>query len=274
MKITVGDICGILEKLAPKDLAENWDNTGLLLGNPQTECIGVLVSLDATLPVVEEAIARHCNTLVVHHPVIFQPLKKIDTGTAEGRLLQKALANDIAIIACHTNFDISASGVSDYLGKQLGLINRSPLLPRENEKETNKEGLGCIGEYSQPVSDKAFLHRLLDILQLPGVPVAGPLPEKILKVALCGGSGSDFAATAHQQQADIYITSEIKHHIALWAVENKFCLIDGGHYATEKPAIRYLTDWLAKQSRALGWSLDITEAETETAPFIFMQREE
>lgn len=270
--ITVEEICAILEELAPAGLAETWDNSGLLLGNRQIECTGILLSLDASLPVLEEALSLNCNTIVVHHPVIFQPLKKIDTGTAEGLLLQRALAEDVAIIACHTNFDSTINGVSDYLGSQLGLVERQPLLPSGKDAE-GRTGLGCIGRYPQSLNGNTFLQHLLEIIQLPGVFVAGALPETIRTVALCGGSGSDFAQLARSQGADVYLSAEIKHHVALWAVANRFCIIDGGHYATEKPAVSLLARWLKEHIAAKGWHLPVTEAQVERAPFVFMATE-
>ncbi len=270
MKVTIGEICDILDTLAPLRLMEQWDNSGLLVGDAQMRCSGVLLSLDASTASLDEAIALGCNALVVHHPVIFQPLKKIDTGYAEGRLLQKALANDIAILAWHTNFDSAAAGVSDYLGRQLGLENRMPLLPAAEEAGA---GLGCIGSYKQELDGAVFMERLLDILQLPGVLTAGSLPQKVRTVALCGGSGSDFAQLARSRGADLYLSAEIKHHVALWAVENGFCVIDGTHYATEKPAITLLARRLQECMTEKGFNIPAITTEKEKAPFVFTTRE-
>ncbi len=270
VEVTIAEICAILDTLAPLRLMEKWDNSGLLVGDVRTRCTGVLLSLDAHTASLDEAIALGCNALVVHHPVIFQPLKKIDTGCAEGRLLQKALANDIAILAWHTNFDSAASGVSDYLGKQLGLENRAPLVPAAEECDA---GLGCIGCYNEALADTVFIERLLDILELPGVLTAGLLPRKIRTVALCGGSGSDFAQVARSRGADLYLSAEIKHHIALWAVENGFCVIDGTHYATEKPAIALLARRLQESIVEKGSDIPVITTKKEKAPFVFTTKE-
>ncbi len=269
MAITITEIGRILDEMAPLRLMEKWDNCGLLVGNDQMECSGILLGLDANTALLEEALERGCNTLVVHHPVIFQPLKKIDTGSAEGRLLQKALAGDVAILCWHTNFDSAATGVSDYLGKMLGLKERSPLLPAKDEPEA---GLGCIGSYPQGMEASLFVERLLDVLQLPGVLTAGAIPQTINKVALCGGSGSDFAQLARSRGADLYLSAEIKHHIGLWAVENNFCVIDGTHYATEKPAVALLAQQLQQRLATVAASLPVLLSKTERAPFSFTCR--
>ena len=112
-----------------------------------------------------------------------------------------------------------------------------------------------------------FIERLLEILELDTVQMAGELPETITAVALCGGSGSEFAETAKSSGADLYISSEIKHNVGRWAEENDFCIIDGTHYATEKPAVRLLVERLKTCSRELDWGLDIKETETENHPF-------
>ncbi len=108
-------------RTAPFSLAEAWDNVGLLVGNPEQEVTAVLAGLDPTNSLVDEAIKKGANTIITHHPVIFKPLSAINTAEPSGRLLEKALANRIAIIGCHTNFDSASQGVSDYLALQLGL---------------------------------------------------------------------------------------------------------------------------------------------------------
>lgn len=269
MEISTAHILASMEKIAPFHLAEKWDNVGLLVGNPNTAVTGIMLGLDASHTLIDEATEKGCNVIIVHHPVIFQPLKSIDTSTAEGRLLQKVLTRNISIIACHTNFDSSSDGVSDYFAKELGLTLRRPLRPSSPQDEP-QTGLGCIGCYPEAIRSQDFLRRLLELLKLPGVQVAGTLPEKITHVALCGGSGSDFAELARAQGADLYLTAEIKHHTALWAAENHFCIIDGSHYATEKPAMHLLGAKLMAYAAAQRWDTPIIQAETEKHPFVFM----
>lgn len=270
MAVTIKDILEILNVKAPFSLAESWDNVGLLVGNALQEATGVLVGLDPTNSLIDEAIAKGCNTVITHHPVIFKPLSTIDTGDPSGRLLEKALSNRIAIIGCHTNFDSAAEGVSDYLGKQLGLNEMSPLVPSQDSDETT--GLGRIGNYQEPLAAQVFLERVLQALNLPAIQATGPLPSRISSVAICGGSGSDLATVALNRGADVYISAEIKHSIAIWAVENKFCIIDGTHYATEKPAINLLVNHLQKIGESCGWPIAVMQSEEECHPFIFMDK--
>jgi dinuclear metal center YbgI/SA1388 family protein len=270
MTATVQNILDILDTEAPFSLAESWDNVGLLVGNPQQLVTGVLAGLDPTNNLVNEAVERGCNVIITHHPVIFKPLTAINTGVPEGKLLEKALSNQIAIIGCHTNFDSAEEGVSDYLGQQLGVSNMIPLLTHSETSETT--GIGRIGKLPGPVSAKEFLGRVLTSLNLPGVQLTGKLPEKIQTVAICGGSGSDLAPIAFKRGADVYISAEIKHATAIWANENNFCIIDGTHYATEKPAVSLLVKKLQQSNDNAGWEIPMLQSEQEIHPFVFMDK--
>lgn len=271
MTVRVKDILHNLDNEAPFSLAEEWDNVGLLVGNPDSEVRSILIGLDPTNSLIDEAIEKGADTVLTHHPAIFRPLPNINTGSPEGRLLEKALSNKITVIACHTNLDSSADGVNDILAELLGLSELKPLLPAK-EHDNPLSGLGRIGRYEEPMAAEDFLRMILEVLELPSIQVAGPLPEKIRCVGLCGGSGSDLAETAQQNGADIYLSSEIKHHVARWAEEHRFCVIDGSHYGTEKPAVKLLGDKLKKISAENGWSLDILETETEKHPFKYIQK--
>jgi dinuclear metal center YbgI/SA1388 family protein len=271
MTAKVKDILESLNKEAPFSLAESWDNVGLLVGNPEQEVTTVLAGLDPTNSLVDEAIELGANTIITHHPVIFKPLSAINTADPAGKLLEKALSNQIAIIGCHTNFDSASEGVSDYLALQLGLENLSPLVSSSDDKSTDT-GLGRIGLYPAPLASSDFLAKVLDVLNLPCVQTAGALPEKVTTVAVCGGSGSDLAPIAFRQGADVYLSAEIKHSTAIWAAENDFCIIDGTHYATEKPAVTLLVKKLREASDKKNWKINILQTKRENHPFVLMDK--
>lgn len=263
MAVTVEKILDSLNEEAPFGLAESWDNVGLLVGNKSNEVTGILAGLDPTNLLLDEAITRKANLIITHHPVIFKPLSAIDTATSEGTLLAKALSHNISIISCHTNFDNATVGVSDILGQKIGLESLRPLVPDSDDPTT---GLGRIGSYPQPITGQEFLRLVTKGLGLPGVQLAGPLPDRIATVAVCGGSGSEFAAQAKKAGADAYVTAEVKHNIAVWAAENNFCIVDGTHYATEKPAVELLVEKLRLHSEHGGWKILIEESELEVPP--------
>lgn len=271
MSVRVKEILQSLNAAAPFSLAETWDNVGLLVGNPEQDVTAVLAGLDPTNNLVDEAIEKGANTIVTHHPVIFKPLQVINTAEPGGRLLEKALANRIAIIGCHTNFDSASQGVSDYLALRLGLTHLTPLVPSSDDKAM-KTGLGRLGIYPSPLTSVEFLTRVLDTLNLPCVQTAGILPDRISTVAVCGGSGSDLATVALERGAEVYLSAEIKHSTAIWAAENDFCIIDGTHYATEKPAVTLLVNKLKEAGNKNNWNIKILQTNTEHHPFVVMDK--
>lgn len=272
MTVTIRDIIAGIDRETPFGLAETWDNVGLLVGSPEQEVRKILLALDPTTALVDEAVARGADTIITHHPVIFKPLPRIDTSSPEGSLLEKALIHHIAIIACHTNLDSSKEGVSDILASELGLTDLTPLHPSVPGIEEDT-GLGRTGRYTEPIAIHEFVDRALRVLDLPVLQVCGPLPEMVEKVAVCGGSGSDLAEAAYASGADIYLTAEVKHNIARWAEERDFCIIDGSHYGTEKPAVRLLAEKLSTIAAQNSWNIEILQTAEEKSPFVWLRKD-
>lgn len=229
-QIKLKDILAYVGQFAPWELAEPWDNVGLMVGNPDQEATGVLIALDPTLQVIEEAILEKANIILTHHPLIFHPLKSINTATPIGQFLKKALVHDIAVVSCHTNLDIISDGVSDALGRALYLRNTRPLNLTGKRPD---QGFGKVGNLPTPMQGESFIHFVAQRLNLQAMMIAGPQPETVATIAVCGGNGSDLAEAALQAGADIYITAELKHSVARWAEDNGLCVIDAGHFATE-----------------------------------------
>lgn len=267
MNIKLIDLLACLDQIAPAHLAESWDNVGLLIGDSQREVRSLLLGLDPTLSLLEEAISLGADTLLTHHPCIFTPLHSVQVATPSGAFLEKALRHEINVIACHTNFDSAVAGVSDVLGIALGLDDLEPLRPIDPE---NTQGIGRLGAYRSAVSFDVFMQRVFETLKSPAVQIAGKPPQKIRSVALCGGSGSDLAEVAFRRGADVYLSSEIKHSTARWAEEAGFCIIDASHYATEKPAMAFLANLLETQSRDNDWDIEILQSTLEKPAFTFI----
>jgi dinuclear metal center YbgI/SA1388 family protein len=133
MSVNCLDILRIIDKFAPFDMAEDWDNVGLLVGDPTSKIKGVLLSLDVTDKIVDEAIEKNTNLIISHHPIIFSGIKKLRWDQYRGRLIQKLAKNDISVICAHTNLDISPKGINGYIGELLGLENVKPLDARRRE---------------------------------------------------------------------------------------------------------------------------------------------
>jgi len=266
MVVTINDLLNGLDRIAPFGLAESWDNVGLLIGDPQRESRSVLLGLDPSVSLLKEAISRGADTLLTHHPCIFRPLPFVHTSSPDGAFLELALAHKINVIACHTNFDSAAVGVSDALANLLGIRELSPLRPIASS-DNDKLGLGRIGSYATPHSFKEFMAIVFEALALENVQIAGKTPQEVRTVALCGGSGSDLTEEAFRRGADVYLSAEIKHSTARWAEDVGFCVIDGTHYGTERPAVALLQEQLETEISALGWDLQILQSESEKPVF-------
>ncbi|ADH84732.1 Nif3-like dinuclear metal center hexameric protein [Desulfurivibrio alkaliphilus] len=266
---TVNKLLKLLDSFSPFARTEEWDNTGLLVGDGQREVRGILLALDPTEDLLAECQAHQCNTIITHHPLIFKPLSQLRPDLPPGRLLFTAVHQGINIIACHTNLDVVPGGVSEALALRLGLHNLQVLHPTAPPPADDREGIGFgrIGELTEPIGGDDFLARLLTALELEAAPVAGPLPAMVRKVAVCGGSGSDLAAAAHRAGADIYVSGEIKHAVARWAEMEEFCLVDAGHYHSENPIIEGLTARLARELAAAGHDLPVLSSRRQQSPF-------
>lgn len=244
--LTVQDILKAINKIASFSLAESWDNVGLLVGDPGMEANGVLIALDPTSDILDEALEKNANIIITHHPVIFHPLKAMRSDLPQGRLLSRAIKENIAIIGCHTNLDLAGGGVNDVLASELGLTDIQPLTENEGQC-TEDPSFGRIGRLSPPLPGTTFLQNTMEYLKTPALKVAGLLPEMVDQVAICGGSGNDLAETAFNSGSDIFVTSEVKHSVARWAEEAQFCIVDAGHFPTENIILPALAKALENQ---------------------------
>ncbi len=263
MPATVQDILNIIETLAPANLAEPWDNVGLMVGSPASPVTSVLLGLDPTIALLGEAGSLNADLAITPHPVIFHPLKSVCLERPDGRFIQQALARQINVISCHTNLDATVNGVSDTLARQLGLDDIAVLAA---DGKTDKTcGLGRVGDYASPVAADEFVRRLKEICHPPWLLTAGPRPEKISRAAVCGGSCSEYAEIALQAGAQVFVTAEVKHSVARWAEQAGLWIIDAGHYATESPAMHQFALQLARAARPLG-HIDIHVTERQASP--------
>ncbi len=224
--MTNRDILEFLDSKAPFSLAEEWDNAGLLIGSPDNEVNRVLVALDATVGAIEAAKAMGADLIVTHHPVIFSPLKALDSDGIPYALV----AAGIDVISVHTNADKGDGGVNDVLAARLGLT----------DLRTTEDGFCRIGKLTEPTDATAFAKMVADTLNT-AVRVNGG--DKIRTVAVCGGSGGDFITTL-AGEIDAFVSGEVRHHQWLEANALGVTVIEAGHYATEVPIVDTLCHWL------------------------------
>ena len=228
---TVGDVCAVLEAFAPLSLQESYDNAGLILGNRDQEVTGILIALDATLDIIDEAVNLGCNLIVTHHPFIFKGLMTITGKNHTENCLIKAIRNDIAIYAGHTNVDSVRGGVNERMADKLGLTDTSILVPI-SQKDCDC-GLGMIGTLPVSLSETEFLQLIKSTFKCERIRFSALRGKNIQRVALCGGSGSEFLENALDSGADAYLTGEAKYH-EFFNHASEILLVDAGHYETEQ----------------------------------------
>jgi len=229
--MTVKDILNCITEIAPLHWQESYDNAGLQVGDLNAEAYKALICLDITEAIVDEAIAKKCDLIVSHHPLIFRGLKHLTPETYIERAVMKAVKHDIAMISMHTNLDNSYLGVSRVLADRLGLKNLNLLQPSESEPEVC--GAGMIGEFDTAMEEKDFLQLVAETIGSPCLRHSVLTGRKVKKVALCGGSGSPFMPDALRQKVDAYLTADIKYH-DFFVPEGNVLLVDGGHFETEQ----------------------------------------
>ncbi|MEY4053714.1 MAG: hypothetical protein RL034_632, partial [Bacteroidota bacterium] len=184
----VKEIVAFLENIAPLSLQEPYDNCGLITGSPNTDCTGVLCTLDATEAVILEAVAKGCNVVVAHHPIVFSGLKKLNGSTYVEKALLTAIKHDVAIYAIHTNLDNIIGGVNGKIAQKIGLSQLEILDPKPGAGPGI--GAGMIGQLSAPVTEADFLQNLAHIFKIPTIKHSPFLGKKLQKIAICGGSGA------------------------------------------------------------------------------------
>ncbi len=230
----------ILEALfewAPPHLKEDYDNIGLLVGRKDHVINRVLVCLDVTEKVVDEAISKGCELIVAHHPIIFKKLSHVRDDDDATKLIYKLVKWDINVICMHTNLDAASKGVSFALAERLDLIETSFLTPTEEQA-----GFGVIGRLSKPQNKEDFLQFIAHCLQLPMIRYHGD-GQKIERIAVCGGAGAFLIQKALDLKLDAYLTADLKYHDFFQGTDS-FLLCDIGHYESEIPIVDKIKEYL------------------------------
>ena len=223
---TVREVEACLFKAAPRELQQSWDNVGLLVGDPDAPVKRVLVALDITRAVVEEAVAGGFDLIAAHHPVMncaWHPVQSVRTDTEQGRVLTAMLRNGISAICMHTNLDAAQGGVNDALAAALGLADVRPM---------GEDGIGRVGVISPEMPLRDFAARVKAMLNAGGVRFADG-GRAVGRVAVGGGACGEYASRALELGCDTFVTADLKYHDFQKAAPMGLNLIDAGHFPTE-----------------------------------------
>ena len=239
MEYKVKDIAEVIEQFAPLSIQEGWDNSGLCIGSPEAPVSSVLLGLDCTPELVDEAIACGADMIVTHHPLIFSGLKKITPENIVGEAVIKAIKAGISIYAAHTNADKVIAGVSGAMAARLGLKNVQIL-----DQDGEGTGLGVVGDLPEPISAQEAVALVKDRFSLKAMRTSRALEGKISRVAMCGGSGGSLISAAARSGAQLYISGDISYHN--FFTKEGFMIMDIGHYESEIEIVDILFSLLKK----------------------------
>ena len=248
-----------LERFAPLPLQESWDNAGLQLGLTEAEVSGALLCLDVNEQIVDEAVAKGCNLIVSHHPLLFRGLKQISGADYVQRSVIKAIKHDIVIVSMHTNMDNAQDGVNWKIAERLGatVLNGSAV---ENEKMPL-----VLAELPHPMEARAFVELVKQQFGVQCAQCNALLQRPIRKVAICGGAGDFLLSDAISQDADAFITGEMHYHQYFGQEQLiQICVI--GHYQSEQFTSEIFRDIIQKECPGVRTEI----AETCTNPIVYI----
>jgi dinuclear metal center YbgI/SA1388 family protein len=241
--IRLREIVSFLREFAPPELAEDWDNVGLLIGDPAEEVRSVWTCLTLTPNVADEAIAAGCQLIVTHHPVLFRPVQRLTAETPEGRMLLSLIRAGISVYSPHTSYDSAADGINAQLATLLNLRDVQPLRPLA-ESPLGSGRWGCL---PSSTTLRELIERIKPVLRLTTLQYVGDLDRRISKLGIACGAAAEFLRDAARLGCDALLTGEARFHACLEAEASDIALILSGHYATERPAMERLAEIL--QSR-------------------------
>jgi dinuclear metal center YbgI/SA1388 family protein len=266
---TLAQVLAVTEGLWPISGAESWDASGLVSGDPAASVARIHLAVDAVLDTVDEAVDLGAELLLTHHPLLLRGVTTVAEDRYKGAVLARLIRGGCALLAAHTNADVVETGTSATLAERLGLIDLRPLLAGE----TPTRGIGRLGRLAEPTTVGRLARQLGTILPptASGIRVSGDFDAVVSTVALCAGAGDAFLGEAAVRAADVYITSDLRHHPASEFRENArvaggAALIDVSHWASE-----WL--WLDTAAQQLRDALDgvtVTVSEVRTDPWDFV----
>lgn len=250
MNYKVSDVINVLEEFAPLELAESWDNCGLLIGSSTSSVNRICVALDADAEAIEAAIKGEAQLLIVHHPPIFGGITHLNEAVPEMRNFARLIRAGIGVYAAHTNLDSAVGGINDCLAEVLGLDVKYTLFPTQMQggifaSEEKQAGMVRIAELGEALSYKDFLVRVNQHLQTPGCFMSGVSDRKIQRVALSGGAyDENWNDALVEAGVDCLVSGEIKHHQLLGLEARGIRALAAGHDCTERPVLIPLAAYL------------------------------
>lgn len=261
MSMSFEDLVQMIEEIAPLELQEPWDNSGVQIVVSDKTICRVLTCLEITDQIIAEAESKVVDVIITHHPLIFSPLKSIDYRTPTGAVLEKLAALRISVYSCHTPFDKIIGGNNDYIADMIGLKDTGAL-----SFDGQLEMIGRVGQFADQLTLAEAIEVIKKKLGIEYIHTVGAMETKVKTVAVCTGSGSDLLDTVANNGCQLFITGDVKYHDAQKARALGLCLIDAGHYGTERFFGENFSTHLINK---VGNKIEILNSQVNIDPFDF-----
>lgn len=267
MELYVKELVKIIEAIAPPVLKEDFDNVGLMVGDNREKVSSILIALDCTLDVIEEAKNKQCNFILTHHPLLFIKPKSITNETLQGRKILSLIKNDITLYSAHTNLDSVQGGLNDYVAEALDIKNSKILDKSPKGIVEGEHGIGRIGKLENPMTLLELCNKVKDKFNLKNVRFVGDLNKEISRVAIINGSGQDYFFKAKALGAQCIITGDTSYHFVSDFKEEDICIIDAGHFGTEWSAMKSIETVLKEKLKEAGHDITIYISQSAKDPY-------
>lgn len=260
---TIQEVTDWLREEAPLELAESWDNVGLLVGDPSRDVRRIMTCLTVTPRTVDEAVDREAGLIISHHPCPFHSLKRLTTDTPIGRMLLRLVQAKVAVYSAHTAFDSAMAGINQRIAEALDLADIGPLQPTE---EDSPVGTGRVGLLKTETTLASLARQAKMFFQVNPIQVVGPLEVPVRRIAIACGAAGELLEIAKKRACDAMILGETRLHTCLEAEAESIGLIMPGHYASE----RFALDRLAESLDSVFPQLEVWASETECDPIAYL----
>ncbi len=267
------DIIEMIDGLFPFDLAESWDNCGLQAGELDWPVRKIMVGLDVSMGLLEDAAQWDADMVLTHHPLLIKGEKRLDFSKMPGSAVAFSARTHISIVSAHTNLDKASQGLNDYVAEKIGLKVASAFFQESCSRSATLQegdftGLGRICSLPAPLGLRSMASCIKDALGLPHVLVIGDSCHEIRTAALCTGSGGSLVDHFLHSEADVYITGDLKYHEARTIEDHGKMALDIGHFGSEILAVNLLVEKIAQRAAQEGHKLEIKGYSGEKDPFI------
>jgi dinuclear metal center YbgI/SA1388 family protein len=277
---TTKDILQLINEIAPFEISEAWDNSGLQAGDLNGEVKKIMIALDVSTGLMDAAKKWNADVVLTHHPLMISPVNSFDFNELPGSAVKIAARHNISIISAHTNLDKATDGLNDYFAGKIGIKNTKVFISENLPGDTSDvlsgvlsgelTGLGRIGSLDSAMPLAQVAQIIKEKLNLPHVRITGDMDLPVKTIAICTGSGGSLIGDFLRSGADLYITGDVKYHEARLVEENSKALMDVGHFGSEHMVIKLLADKLAGLIKKKELDIKIKEFKNEKDPFIIV----